>query len=194
MVELGAKAYRLGAQYAWRERQARFAEDEDIDIPPEWLDWYRRTVEQALYRYSERVRKKMEQIIVRANLEGWSHSDMTEAIQQELTRALTWQAERIARTETMRLWNLGHLHQMRQFEDVVGYEYSVVLDPRTSHICYPLAGKRVRKDELQYVPPLHPNCRTILLPVFVEEESAGWEDSSDIRPAKGFGRDFLALP
>lgn len=189
LLDLARSAYRAGAEQALSYRQAMFAEP---DIPQEWLEWYERTAEETLWRYTERSRRRITEIIAQATLEGQSHDEMAKSIKDAVTGLLTWQAERIARTESMRLWNLGHLHQMQQFEEIVGYEYSVVLDPRTSHICRPLTGKKVRKEELQYVPPLHPHCRTTLLPVFAGED-VRWEGPEEIRPAKGFGKDFLAV-
>lgn len=178
------EAWLAGVQHAQRnELQSRFQES---DIPLQWWEWYAATTDSALHRYTERTRRDIERVVWQATAEGWSHDRLTDAIRDVVQDLLTWKAERIARTETMRLWNMGHTFELSRFSEVVGFEYSVVLDPRTSHICYPLAGLKVRKSQLQYIPPLHPHCRTILLPIFVGEEPAEWGDISLVVPAKGF--------
>jgi SPP1 gp7 family putative phage head morphogenesis protein len=178
------EAWQAGVRQAQREVQrARFQEG---DIPAQWWEWYTTTTDAALHRYTEQTRRDIERVVWQATTEGWSHDRLTEAIRDVVQDLLTWKAERIARTETMRLWNMGHTLELNRFDEVVGFEYSVVLDPRTSHICYPIAGLKVRKSQLQHIPPLHPHCRTILLPIFVGEEPPEWGDISRVVPAKGF--------
>jgi len=75
-------------------------------------------------------------------------------------------------------------------DDLIGYSYSAVLDNRTSHLCAPLHGKRVRREELLYVPPLHPHCRTILEPVYSFDAGADaieWLEPTAVLVAPGFG-------
>lgn len=50
----------------------------------------------------------------------------------------------------------------------IGVEYVkfiATLDSRTSKICMGYSDKVYKKDEPHPVPPLHPNCRSILIPV-----------------------------
>ncbi|MBJ9388273.1 minor capsid protein [Acinetobacter baumannii] len=54
----------------------------------------------------------------------------------------------------------------------IGVEYVkfiATLDSRTSKICMGYSDKVYRKDEPHPVPPLHPNCRSILIPVTDEK-------------------------
>jgi len=55
---------------------------------------------------------------------------------------------------------------------VIGVEYVkfiATLDSRTSKICMGYSDKVYKKDEPHPVPPLHPNCRSILIPVTDEQ-------------------------
>lgn len=179
------KAWAAGVSQARREAHASlFFQDEEI--PARWWEWYTATTDAALHRYAEQTRRDIEQVVWRSTVEGWDNERLTDAIKDIVQDLLTWKAERIARTETMRLWNMGRTFELAQYEEIIGFEYSVVLDPRTSHICRPLAGLKVRKDQLQSLPPLHPHCRTILLPIFVGEQPNEWDDPAQARPAKGF--------
>jgi SPP1 gp7 family putative phage head morphogenesis protein len=55
----------------------------------------------------------------------------------------------------------------QSFRDVIGwYEFQAVIDSRTSDICRPLDGTRYRPgDPKMPVPPLHPHCRSALVPI-----------------------------
>jgi SPP1 gp7 family putative phage head morphogenesis protein len=100
------------------------------------------------------------------------------------------QLERIARTSITDAFN-----QSRQsfFGDpdlkgfVQAYEYAAVLDNRTSDICSNNNGK-VRVNWAERTPPLHFNCRSILVPVTAVDDWDGKQHELDKkgRPAKGF--------
>jgi len=179
------EAWELGRRHA-EERRSRHR-FQVSDIPEAWWEWYTATTDAALVRYTTETRREIERLVWQATTEGWSNDRLTDAIRDVVQDLLTWKAERIARTEIMRLWNMGHTFELAQFEEVVGFEYSVVLDPRTSPICRPLAGLKVRRSDLHVIPPLHPHCRTILLPIFAGEAPPEWGDGRSVSPAKGFG-------
>lgn len=157
------------------------------DIPDVWAEWYGQTLDDSLGAYTERIRTQIGNLTQQAANEGLTTDELTGKIQELCDGLTTWQAERIARTEIMRVWNMGHFAQFEESEDLAGYEYSVVMDDRTSHFCAPLHGVKVRREEVEFVPPLHPHCRTILEPVYAFDEVETWTDGSRIRPAKGFG-------
>jgi SPP1 gp7 family putative phage head morphogenesis protein len=157
-------------------------------IPDVWDDWYSQTLDEALSGYTARIRVQIGNLTKQAASEGLTTEELTDKIKDLCQGLTTWQAERIARTEIMRLWNMGHLAQFEESEEIIGYSYSVVMDGRTSHFCAPLHGVKVKRDELEIVPPLHPHCRTILEPVFSFDEGAHeWTDGSRINAATGFG-------
>lgn len=71
---------------------------------------------------------------------------------------------------------------------VVAFEYSAIMDDRTSEVCEALNG-RIRKDWGSNTPPNHYNCRSILVPVNIFDEWSGKEDTipTSIKPQEGFG-------
>ena len=105
-----------------------------------------------------------------------------------------WRSLLIARTETIRASNYAANEAYRQSGVVDGKEWLVTKDDRTCWACWPMQGKIVDLDKnffnqgdsvtfgdgdskitmkLDYedvgAPPLHPNCRCVLVPWFAEE-------------------------
>lgn len=90
----------------------------------------------------------------------------------------------IARTESLRAYNLGSLSSMARLHSrgrfVEGVEFSAILDGRTTDVCRKRHGLRMRLDDPKLpdnTPPLHPNCRSVLVPIVWGEVEDGW--SSD---------------
>lgn len=72
--------------------------------------------------------------------------------------------ERFARTKFTEVMNRGRLEFFESAEIVDGYQYSAILDDRTTSICQGLHGKKFKKGT-QPIPPLHFNCRSTLIPI-----------------------------
>jgi SPP1 gp7 family putative phage head morphogenesis protein len=96
----------------------------------------------------------------------------------------------IARTNTADAINqarkaLFESPELRGF--VVAYEYSAVLDDRTTEICDKLNG-RIQRDWGSYAPPNHYQCRSILAPVTMVDDWDGKTDNipANVSPHKGF--------
>jgi len=97
--------------------------------------------------------------------------------------------ENIARTNTADAVNQA---RMSVFGDpdlkgfVRAYEYSAILDSRTTEICSHLHGK-IQRDFGAYVPPNHYMCRSILIPVTTVDNWDGKESTKPrIEPQAGF--------
>lgn len=97
--------------------------------------------------------------------------------------------ENIARTNTASAVNDARqsLFGNEEFKGfIVAYEYSAVLDDRTTPICEELHGK-ILKDFGNYSPPNHYQCRSVLVPVTVIDDWDGKESSKPkLEPHKGF--------
>jgi len=110
------------------------------------------------------LRKEISQSLL--NLES------IESIKNRVQKVLdigTDRARMIARTETVRANNMGHLDGARQSGLKLMKEWDAQLDNRTSKICNSLDKKRVGLNEKfvydgqEYdAPPAHPNCRSTL--------------------------------
>lgn len=87
-----------------------------------------------------------------------------------------YRLEALVRTNINMAFNMG---RRQFFEDpqlggfVVGYQYSAILDPRTTRVCQWLDGKTFSvtyKDLEVITPPNHWNCRSILVPITQMDE------------------------
>lgn len=83
--------------------------------------------------------------------------------------------ETIVRTNVTDAYNNGRLVEMRDPDlegFISGVEYSAIIDTRTTELCRHLDGKVFRPDDPdldKFTPPNHFNCRSILVPVMVDE-------------------------
>jgi SPP1 gp7 family putative phage head morphogenesis protein len=86
-------------------------------------------------------------------------------------------AEVIARTNIMDIYNHARLSMMQVPELrnwVVAFRFSAIIDMATTMICRSLHGKIFTRETLNgYNPPLHYNCRSVLLPV--TQLDHGWQ-------------------
>ena len=98
----------------------------------------------------------------------------------------------IVRTNYTDAYNQGRLagFQDPDVKDLVAaYEYSAVLDDRTTPYCQTMDGKIFKANDSEWshrVPPAHFNCRSLLVPILNDEDFkiSNWPA---IKPAKGFG-------
>lgn len=124
-----------------------------------------------------------------AVIAGASAEDLAKELRDATQDSMMhWQALRIARTELMKFYNIQQINSYwRDFAEapaelmalLAGFRYSVVRDERTSDYCKPLADVyiSIRDWRRALVPPFHPNCRTILVPVFEQDVAPGGSQS-----------------
>ena len=77
--------------------------------------------------------------------------------------------ERFARTKFTDVMNRGRLASFNESGVVAAYQYSAILDDRSSEICAGLHGK-IFKSGTEPIPPMHFNCRSLLVPITKYEE------------------------
>lgn len=85
-----------------------------------------------------------------------------------------YRIETIIRTNATDAYNRGRLIAAREAGDfIVGYEYSAILDDRTTEVCRYLDGKVFRRGDTwleSLKPPRHFNCRSIIVPLTIDNE------------------------
>jgi len=85
-------------------------------------------------------------------------------------------AERIVRTESSFVTHQATWEGYKASGVVEQYEFLATLDMRTSEICRDMDGKVFRLSEKQVginYPPLHPNCRSTVVPYFDDADDPG---------------------
>ena len=71
---------------------------------------------------------------------------------------------------------MGRLISMKSNDDVIGVEFSAIMDDRTTEICSSRHGLFMRLDDPRLpenTPPLHVRCRSLLLPCTVYDYPDG---------------------
>ena len=95
---------------------------------------------------------------------------------------------RLVRTEMNYITNQGTLASMDE-AGFTEYDYEAILDDRTSAICQELNGQTFKISEAEAgvnLPPMHPHCRSTIVPHFEKGETSTDNGNSDIDPNEVF--------
>src|SRR5690606_35483211 len=132
--------------------------------------------------YSQRIWRNRDKLVneLQTRLyQGFIRGDSIDRMTQELARRMEVSyhaAERIVRTESSFITHQATWDGYKASGVVEKYEYLASLDNRTSEVCRSMDGKVFRLSEKQVginFPPLHPNCRSTVVPYFDDEEEPG---------------------
>lgn len=111
--------------------------------------------------------KYIQQDLTVGIIRGDSIQKMSRQMKKDLN-VLYYQAERLVRTETNYAMNQGHLKGYADSGVVEKYEFLAAIDSRTSKLCKNQNGKVYKLSDATVgvnYPPLHPNCRSTVIPV-----------------------------
>jgi len=142
------------------------------------------------YQYT--ILKKTRIELIQAIKDGMPLSDVLSVMDDEGKRLSEVSLERFARTKHTEAFNKGRLAYFEESGVVAAYQFSAVMDDVTTDICAGLDGK-IFEDGDAPVPPLHFNCRSILIPITKYEDytastKAGGQNIDDfIAENKGDG-------
>jgi SPP1 gp7 family putative phage head morphogenesis protein len=121
--------------------------------------------------------------VLRSGLKnGWSTKDVIKDIQgkfykyQNTPEVLDeidtpWRLETIVRTNFIGAYNYGLNAEWGDNNFVEAYEWSSILDERTTDYCEAMDGEIFAKDDPSLsLPPAHFNCRSIIVPIMLGED------------------------
>lgn len=151
----------------------------DAVIPQDAIDWLADYVPKLSGKWSSDLLERVNEVIRTSMLEGGTLQERMKALREvalQLEQMSADRLETIARTEITRADTLGRLVSMTAHDDVVGVEFSAIMDDRTTEICSSRHGLIMRLDDprlAENTPPLHPRCRSVLLPCTVYEYPDG---------------------
>ena len=195
--EAGLKeAWDLGSAHARRElekaQSTRFAADElrlTDAAAQKFLESRSYSIAGDL---ADGARKKVTTILYNGIKGGWGLDEILDRIEEELGATVLPHASTAVRTAVFEAINEAR-YELFASPEMSGFiealEFSAILDGRTTEICehmdervYPVNDKVWES----YTPPLHFNCRSLLVAVTVRDT---WERSDDpsIKPMEGFG-------
>lgn len=119
--------------------------------------------------YEYNILKKTRVELIAAIKDGRPLSSVTSILDEQLRELSDVQLERYARTKHTEVFNNARIEYFDSTGVVTGYQYSAILDDRTSDICSGLHGKFF-KAGTEPIPPMHFNCRSTLIPITKYEE------------------------
>lgn len=132
--------------------------------------------------YSERIWRNRDKLITELQTrlsQAFIRGDSVERTSKVLAERMEVSfsnAARIVRTESSFIVHQATWDSYKASGVVEKYEYLATLDDRTSEICRSMDGKVFKLSEKEVgvnYPPLHPNCRSTVVPYFDDEEDVG---------------------
>jgi SPP1 gp7 family putative phage head morphogenesis protein len=152
----------------------------------------------------EKVLKEVYHAIDSGLRSGQFASDIIANIENTIKEYGNKYALTIARTNSSDAYNTAQANlfmsdNVRPY--IEAYMFSAIMDDNTTDICRGLDGQIIRQgdpDFKKYLPPLHFNCRSELVPIFINESENedsyfyGYKDNmkpidKSIQPSEGFG-------
>lgn len=114
------------------------------------------------------VTKNARLAIIQAIKDGKSIAEVVDIINQATKEKASTSLETFARTKFTEVMNKGRIAFFQESGVVSGYQYSAILDDRTTDICRGLHGKTFKAGD-EPIPPMHFNCRSMLIPITIYE-------------------------
>ena len=161
------------------------------DLIPEaaiqWLETYLPAVAGTL---TEATAEKVRDVVKDSLEKGGTLKERIDELRKSSDEILSMadnRIEAIARTEVTRADSIGRLISMKSNDDVIGVEFSAVMDDRTTEMCMERNGLVMRLDDPRLpenTPPLHVNCRSLLLSLTVHDYPDGLLTSHEFDEAK----------
>ena len=148
-------------------------------IPEDAINWIKNYVPKLAGIFKEDVLEKTRDVMLVSLFEGSTLKERVKALRKaapELSAMTQHRLEAIARTEITRADTLGRLTSMKANDDVIGVEFSAIMDDRTTDICASRHGLVMRLDDPRLpenTPPLHVNCRSMLISLTVYDYPDG---------------------
>jgi SPP1 gp7 family putative phage head morphogenesis protein len=148
------------------------------------------------------MEKRLEQALVDVTREGGGVREGIKALRQAFVTegwvpGADYTLAGVFRTQTQIAYSAGRWNSLQEpmvQEELWGFEYSAILDDRTTETCRKLDGMRRPKDDETWRrlwPPNHYNCRSTAVEVFSDQRQAQATPVPEgIEAQKGFGVNF----
>lgn len=163
LVELYKKSQELAAGEIFKSNFAKPM------VAEEFLKILDEETFQFIGDWEYNVTKNARLAIIQAIKDGKSIAQVVDIVGTETKDKARAGLETFARTKFTEVMNKGRIAFFESTKAVSGYQYSAVLDDRTTEICRGLHGKRFKSGD-QPIPPMHFNCRSMLIPITIYEE------------------------
>jgi SPP1 gp7 family putative phage head morphogenesis protein len=170
MRDLYRSSYNRAQKELFPKMDKKFALEEDL-LPSEFLEIIDAEAFKMVGDYSINITNKMRNRLVTGLKNGVNEREMLKQLRELGEDETDKWLKTVIRTKSTEMFNRGR----KSFWDndefakqiIEAYQYSAIMDDRTSDVCRELDGKVFEKGEYttHLTPPLHFNCRSILVPV-----------------------------
>ncbi len=137
-------------------------------VSDEFLKILEEETNQFIGDWEYNVTKNARLAIIQAIKDGKSIAEVIDIVNKETKEKASTSLETFARTKFTEVMNKGRIAFFEESGVVSGYQYSAILDDRTTDICRGLHGKTFKAGD-QPIPPMHFNCRSLLIPITIYE-------------------------
>ena len=152
-------------------------------IPEDALNWIDTYTPELVRVLEQSLLDKCRDSIAKGMRDGSTNEGVMKELSKTFDDFSRHRLEAIARTESMRGYNLGGLVGLKTTRGAVGVEFLAIMDERVTPECEARNGMRLRLDDphiINNTPPLHPRCRSVLIPILDDEVDEGWKGDSDL--------------
>lgn len=181
--------------------QAKKMSVDDPFFPDEFEEFLKAETFKITGDYATNLTKRMKNTVSRGIRDGLVPSEVLKLLRADAQDMTDSWLTTIIRTETTSVYNQGRKAYWESdpiaSQIVTAWQFSAILDERTTEVCEYLDGKIFEEGEFadRIVPPLHFNCRSLLVPITRFEDyrtdkkfiSPGSEPSLESLKKKGGG-------
>lgn len=155
-------------QAATEVQKSEFAQAKPLDE-----DKFLEVLDQEIFNYigdyEYTITRATRAELLAAVKDGRPLSTVLTVLDDELKKLSQVSLERYSRTKHTEVMNNGRVEYFNSTGVITGYQYSAIMDDRTSDICSGLHGKFFKAGD-EPIPPMHFNCRSTLIPITKFEE------------------------
>lgn len=174
MKEIFKDSYESARKEFFPQSEKKFTDAEIL--PEEFLEIINSDAFKSVGDYSMEITKRAKNKILSALKNGVSQGELVSVLKEELGDVSENWINTFVRTKTTEMFNSARKSYYETdpiaSQVVEAYQWSAVLDDRTSEICQYLDGKIFEKgNEVDRMgPPAHFNCRSVLVPITKYED------------------------
>ena len=147
-------------------------------VQSKWMD---ENFSDRIWINKAKLIKNLEHLLPQEFVRGKGPKEVARDLAQRMDVSYS-NAERLVRTEMNYISNQAILAGFEE-ANITEFQFEAILDERTSEICREMNGQTFKIDEAEAgvnVPPLHPNCRSTIVPYFAKTDTAGEDDITDM--------------
>jgi SPP1 gp7 family putative phage head morphogenesis protein len=185
LLKAMAKAVALGSKQAKRDLEAKSGGKKFADSIKSNLEFLPEHVQEVLKKqaklqaetHAAEMKKILDHTVMSADATGIPDKDVVSDVEDRLTEFTdSNKVNGAGRTVTVQSINRGRdgfFFDKSAIKQIQAFQYSAVLDDRTTDICLSLDGKIFKPNDPsvdRLRPPNHHGCRSIMVPITINEE------------------------